>query len=266
MDPARDAAVVTYSGSPGAYAHVAATRLCPGAACVPVRGFEAVVASVHTGHARFGVIPCENAYAGPVSTAVAALLANPVAVAAEIWMPVPHLLLALPGVQLNEVTEVASHPEAIRQCDRFVMSLGLAPVACTSTATAAEELLARGPRHRAVIAGPEAARRYGLSVVAENIATASDNRTRFWLLAKDAPPAACPGAQTWTLMAKPDRSAWWRTPPQSVHVLGARGDVWLLDAHAPEDLSALQRHSLEPLRVLGSYPTTAPPLSRAEPP
>jgi prephenate dehydratase len=75
---------------------------------------------------------------------------------------------------------VASHPIALAQCRSFLRAHPWLGVYETwDTAAAAREVAEAGDPRRAAIAGPAAAARYGLMVLAAGIADRSDNATRF---------------------------------------------------------------------------------------
>ena len=96
------------------------------------------------------------------------------------------MLLALPGVALAEIKRVASHPAALGQCQQFLK--GRVTEEAWDTAGAARDLVASGDRTLAVIAGPAAAERYGLTVLVERVADRVDNLTRFVALARQRAP------------------------------------------------------------------------------
>lgn len=237
---------IAYSGAPGAYAEQAAARFCPGAVRVAVAGFPAVAAAASTG--AWGVVPCENRTAGPVPDAIWAVVRAPVRIAADLWLPVAHTLLAQPGVALADLTEVASHPQALAQCEAFLARRHLRPIAALATTTAAQAVAREGPRHRGAIAPAAAASLYGLQVLATDIASDPANATRFWLLVPESAPA-WPGAPKTTTVAACQGGS----PPPGARVLlagtAARPAVW---EYAPRegDPPALKGAT----RVLGSYP------------
>ena len=100
----------------------------------------------------------------------------------EIIVRVNHHLLALPGVKLEQVKRVHSHPQALAQSDGFVAKHHLIPIPAFDTAGAAKELLERGATDEAVIASKRAGELYGLSVLAAGIEDEDFNYTRFLVL------------------------------------------------------------------------------------
>ncbi|MDA8199740.1 MAG: hypothetical protein M0Z54_10025 [Thermaerobacter sp.] len=247
---------VAYSGHPGAYAEQAAARFLPHQPTQAVAGFAAVVDAVRDGTAAWGVLPCENRYAGSVPDAIRAVLAGGLPIVADLWLPVPHALLAQPGVGLASLTEATSHPQALKQCDAFLARHQLTPIPALTTATAARAVALAGPRHRAAIAPPAAAAHYGLDIVADHITTDPDNATRFWLVGRvgSAPWAGSP--RTVTVAVHADRFDARAAPPGRVLLEKGSGGLWVVDVppDARATLAALTQQGRGPVHPLGCYP------------
>ena len=175
---------VAFQGVPGAYGELAALRAVAGASPVGYPTFYAVLEAVSAGAADIGVIPVENSLAGTVYQALDLLPQTDLHITGEIIVRVKHQLLALPGVRLEGVQRVYSHPQALAQCDLFLAQHTLIPVPAFDTAGAAQELVARGALDEAVIASERAAELYGLEVLASGIEDEDFNFTRFLVLSK----------------------------------------------------------------------------------
>jgi prephenate dehydratase len=128
-----------------------------------------------------------------VGDALDALATGSLAVVGELLLPIRHHLLVLPGVAIDDVEWVASHWQALSQCERFLTGRGWEIVPSADTAGAARELAARGDPHAAAVASERAAARYSLEIVARDIQDSPHNVTRFAILARseshDLPPA-----------------------------------------------------------------------------
>ena len=193
---------VAYQGEPGAFGEEAIIGYFGADAVepVPMSTFPAVCDAVEFGSADAGVLPLENSLAGTVGDALDALADGSLTVVGELLLPVRHHLLVLPGVALDDVDWVASHWQALSQCERFLAGRGWEIVPTADTAGAARELASRGDRTAAAVASERAAARYGLEIAARDIQDSSDNVTRFAVLARsenhDLPPPAGPLAST----------------------------------------------------------------------
>jgi prephenate dehydratase len=93
--------------------------------------------------------------------------------------------MALPGVQLADLTVVSSHIHALSQCRRAIGELGLRTEVHADTAGAAKELVDTGDRRRGVIASSLAAKTYGLEILRSDIEDAEHNTTRFLIMARE---------------------------------------------------------------------------------
>ena len=175
---------VAFQGVPGAYGELAALRAVEDASPVGYPTFHAVLEAVSSGDANIGVIPVENSLAGTVYQALDLLPQTDLHITGEIIVRVKHQLLALPGVRLEAVKRVYSHPQALAQCDLFLAQRGLIPVPAFDTAGAAQELRMRGALDEAVIASERAAELYGLAVLQSGIEDEDFNFTRFLVLSK----------------------------------------------------------------------------------
>jgi len=186
---------VAYQGEPGAFGEEAVIGYFGADAVepVPISTFSAVCDAVEFGSADAGVLPLENSLAGTVGDALDALAEGALTVVGELLLPIRHQLLVLPGVTLDEVEWVASHWQALSQCEKFLGGRGWEIVPAADTAGAARELAARGDRHAAAVASERAAARYGLEIAARDIQNSPHNMTRFAILARsgrDELPAA----------------------------------------------------------------------------
>lgn len=123
--------------------------------------------------------------------AVDALMRARLRVVGEVLLPVRHALLGIAGAVLEDVRTVASHRQALAQTEGFLARHGWDLVIADDTAGAARQLAATGDRTRAVVASQGAAERYGLAVLATDIADAG-NVTRFAIAASDAHAVPAP--------------------------------------------------------------------------
>ena len=177
---------VAYQGEPGAFGEEAIIGYFGADAVepVPMSTFSAVCDAVEFGSADAGVLPLENSLAGTVGDALDALAEGSITVVGELLLPVRHHLLVVPGSTIGDVEWVASHWQALSQCERFLAGRGWEIVPAADTAGAARELAARADRHAAAVASHRAAERYGLEIAARDIQDSSDNVTRFAVLAR----------------------------------------------------------------------------------
>lgn len=187
---------VAYQGEPGAFGEEAIIGYFGADAVdpLPMSTFPAVCDAVEFGTADAGVLPLENSLAGTVGDALDALAEGSLTVVGEVLLPIRHHLLVLPGVAIDDVEWVASHWQALAQCERFLRERRWEVVPAADTAGAARELATRGDRQAGAVASEGAAQRYGLEIAARDIQDSPHNVTRFAVLARterhSLPPAA----------------------------------------------------------------------------
>ena len=85
---------------------------------LPCSSIDEVFRSVEAGGAEFGVVPIENSTEGAVSRTLDLFLQTQLVIGGEIALPIQHNLMTQSG-QLDGVTRVCAHPQALAQCHAF---------------------------------------------------------------------------------------------------------------------------------------------------
>ncbi|GBG24031.1 Aminotransferase [Hondaea fermentalgiana] len=176
---------VAYQGEPGAYSEQAALELL--GSSIQTQGltsFDAVFEAVSKGDADFAVVPIENSLGGSIHANYDLQLRNKFFSVAEHNFRVRHSLMVLPGVTMDQIRKVMSHPQALAQCDGFLRSHGLKGESSYDTAGSAKIIATENLHDCAAIASTLAADRYGLELLDSGIEDDEDNYTRFLLLSK----------------------------------------------------------------------------------
>lgn len=182
MSMERTERTVGYQGVPGAYSEEALLSFLPCATPVPKRTLHDVFLALSAGEIDAALVPVENSHAGSVADVYELMLDHPVTVEAEWIHPVNHFLLGVSGTEPSEVERVFSHPQALAQSSAFLRQASLEAEPYYDTAGAAQMVAERQDRRYAAVASRLAGERYGLTVLAEGIQTATDNATRFFLI------------------------------------------------------------------------------------
>ena len=187
-----DALRIGYQGEPGAYSQQAVETLFPDAEPVPIRTLRRVFEAVEGGELAHGVVPLENSLAGSINEAYDLLSAGHAFVVGEVVVSVDHSLLALPGTKMEDLKRVCSHPQALAQCEEFLAMLDVDLVPVYDTAGAAKKIADERRAGEAAVASENAARIYGLEVLARHIQTSPQNQTRFAAIGPRLEPLAPP--------------------------------------------------------------------------
>jgi len=132
------------------------------------------------------VMAIENSIAGSILPNYNLLRDYRFHIIGEVHLHIQQHLLALPGVKLDDIQVVESHPIAIRQCDEFLnehpewtIKEGMDTAAC------AKKIKEEKLTHSAAIASEAAAALYGLEIVEKRIETHKKNSTRFLILSNE---------------------------------------------------------------------------------
>src|SRR6202521_2323165 len=183
---------VAFQGEPGAFSEAAAIQLLGGAiTTVPRATFEAAFMAIAEGAADAFLAPVENTLAGSVVRGYDLLLQSRLTMVEETILPIEHHLIGVPGATLAGLRSVASHPMALAQCERFFSSHPeLKRIPAEDTAGSVREVLARGDKSSAAIAGRRAAEHYKGVILAESVQDNAENFTRFVLLLPENEAAA----------------------------------------------------------------------------
>jgi prephenate dehydratase len=232
-----------------------------------------------------GVVAIESSLAGSIRETydlLAEFYDSGVRIVGEVSVPVRLALLALPGEALDSIDRVYSHAQALAQADEFLRSRDWQILTTYNTAGAARMIADRREQRAAAIASPRVAALYGLDVLADDVQSGDENRTRFAILARSGddlaatPPGKGPRRTTLVFAV--------RNVPGSLHrclgAFAARGVnlsrlesrparrarweyVFWVDVDAdpaePACAAALDelRAETEMVRILGSYPRAA---------
>ena len=129
-----------------------------------------------------GLMAIENSIAGSILPNYNLLLKSNLKIIGEIYLQIDQNLLVNPGVSLDDIREVHSHPMALLQCADFLEKYNWKLIETEDTALSAQHVHEHRSKHIAAIAGELAAELFHLNMIAPNIHTQKNNYTRFWAL------------------------------------------------------------------------------------
>lgn len=175
---------IAYQGVEGSYSHLAAQLRYAGreggALLAGHQSFRSAANAVLDGSADVALLPIENTTAGSINETYDLLAGGALHITGEVVRAIEHCLLALPGVAVEQLRTVISHPQALAQChDFFMRHPHLTARPEFDTAGAAQRVRDGSDPSFGAIASAAAATRYGLTVLATGIQSAAGNSTRF---------------------------------------------------------------------------------------
>lgn len=182
---------VGYQGVPGAYSEQAVRQILPSkdrnaVQTIGFENFERVYQAIQNQEIDYGVLPIENSLGGSIHANYDLVLKYGLHIVGETDFRVRHSLVALPGVQIEDIETVISHPQALAQCANFISTLkggkGALAKPEYDTAGSAKIVADEKLKHTAAIASSLAAEYYGLQVLQSDVEDDDSNYTRFLLL------------------------------------------------------------------------------------
>lgn len=174
-------AKVLCQGVQGAYSHKAALEIFPNGDINFCPKFEDVFVSIENDECDFGVIPVENSAAGSVNETYSLIMKYRYYIVSAIKLSVNHCLAVKKG---TDIKTVISHPQALMQCSEYISQNLYERKEFSNTAAAAEFVSKSSDYSIAAICSKEAAGKYGLEILKENIQDDKNNHTRFAVISK----------------------------------------------------------------------------------
>lgn len=140
------------------------------------------------------VMAIENSIAGSILPNYNLLQSSDLKIVGEVYLQIKQQLLVNPGISLEDIREVHSHPMALQQCTTFLDKHNWKLVETEDTALSAKHIHQHKSKHIAAIASKLAGDLYGLTVLAPNVHTQKNNYTRFLVLKRAADAAVVDNA------------------------------------------------------------------------
>ena len=174
---------------------------------LPCESMAEVFEAVDRGKADYGVVPIENSLEGPVTSVLDAFaFSTRSEILGEVVLDIHQALILAPDATLDDVTCVASHPQGIGQCRRWINQHLPNRQLRMADSTAAAAWMAAEDKTVAGIAAPLAAELAGGVVYEEAIEDNVSNQTRFVLIGNGEVAHEGPGKSTLALFIQSDRS------------------------------------------------------------
>ncbi|PLT30130.1 prephenate dehydratase [Peribacillus deserti] len=180
---------VAFLGPRATFTDLAAAKLFPDEERMPLQTIPACFEAVQENQADIALIPIENTLEGSVNITLDYLVHEvDLPIQGEVVAPISQHLMVHPAHRdhWESAETIFSHSHAIAQCHKFLHKnlRGAACEAMTSTAAAAQYVLAHPELKIAAIANELAAKEYNLEIVKHNIHDFAHNHTRFIAVSK----------------------------------------------------------------------------------
>lgn len=177
---------IGYLGPAGTYSEEAAllfARTVDNAAVKPFTDIQSVIRAVADGQIERGVVPLENSLEGSVNITLDTLAHDvELFIVREVILPIRHALFVKD--RLRPIETIASHPQALAQCRRYLaLHYPVAVIRAVESTAAAAQMAAQGIVSAAV-ASIRAGILSGLCLVDRDIQDTPRNQTRFVVLSR----------------------------------------------------------------------------------
>ena len=177
---------VAIQGIRGCFHDIASHRFFQGEELdlVQCSNFEEVFLAMKQNPDMIALVAIENTIAGSLLHNYELLRDSGLTIIGEHKLRIQHSIMCLPEDNMEDITEVNSHPVALMQCRAFLESMqGVKVVEADDTASAAAKISREKLRGHAAICHKDVAKIYGLKVLKDGIETNKHNFTRFLVLA-----------------------------------------------------------------------------------
>ena len=180
--PTSSALKIAIQGVHGAFHEIAARSFHPNEniQIVPADTFDILIEKVKSGEADVAVMAIENTIAGSILRNYNLLNNSKLRIKGEVFLRIKQNLMALPGITIEDLKEVHSHPIALQQCEEFFEKYpNIKLIEAHDTALVAKEIRENQWTDIGAVGSELAAEMYDMTILAASIETYKKNYTRF---------------------------------------------------------------------------------------
>lgn len=176
---------IAIQGIRGSYSEEAALKFFDAAEILCCSDFEQTFEAVSSNRSAYAVVPFKNKIVGEIEKPLLLLKSGEFRILDETALEIRHVLIGTAKAKFDELKLVESHPEALKQCRRFLLeNKQIQAFAGCDTASSVKKITEAGKSERSAIGSLRAAKIYGGRVLREKIADDEQNVTWFYLLEK----------------------------------------------------------------------------------
>lgn len=178
---------ISIQGARGSFHDIVARARFPGESeIIESPTYQQVFEDVKKGTAEYGVVAIENSSYGSFLENYDLLLKYDPKIVAEVYLHIVHNLIAFPGVNIKDITEVYSHPAAMSETRLFLdQHPQMKRIETDDTAGSVRLIKERDMRHAAAVASKLTAELYGMHILSRDIGSNKHNYTRFLIIARE---------------------------------------------------------------------------------
>ena len=178
---------IAIQGIKGSFHHSVAEQYFDGKpSLLECMTFDVLVDSVLNQTSDVAVMAIENSIVGSIIPNYALIDTHNLSIIGEYYLDIQHNLMVLSGQNIQDITEVHSHPMALLQCKEFFKPYpNIKLVEAKDTADVAKSISENKIKGIAAIASKTASKLYGLDVLAASIQAIKHNETRFVIVKSD---------------------------------------------------------------------------------
>jgi len=149
----------------------------------PCTSFPKLVDKLVSGDCTQGIITIENSIAGAILPNYALVDAHNLNIIGEYYLSIHHNLMSLSGQDINQITEVRSHPMVLLQCREFFRAYSyIKLIEDEDTAAVAKRIKEEQLMNVGTIVSTMTAQLHNLEILTSSIQTIQNNATRFFVV------------------------------------------------------------------------------------
>jgi prephenate dehydratase len=176
---------VSYQGEKGSFSYIAVKHLFADAKYFGFQTFDEACKALSVGEADYSVLPIENSTHGSVYQNYDNIYNYNFKIIGEIYVKINFHLIVHPGVKIEDLDVVYSHPVALNQIKKFRQANPhIDFIEYSDTAGSVAMIKNKGMKNAGAAASRMAADIYNMEILKENIHENSKNYTRFFVLSR----------------------------------------------------------------------------------
>ncbi len=178
---------ISIQGARGSFHDIVARKKFPGdSEIIESDTFHQVFEDIRDGLTDYGVVAIENSVYGSFRENYDLMLKHDTKIVGEVYLRIVLDLIAMPGVKIEDIGEVYTHPLAMTQSHVFLEKHpNMVRIESDDTAGSVRMIKEEGRHDAAAIASALAAEIYGMKILAKDVETEKKNYTRFLIIARE---------------------------------------------------------------------------------